>query len=158
MYNSMIFPATVDEFMEEYKVVDSKHVYSNGMEMVPIFRMKQWFEHEANHNAEPGKMVDDTVSRQAAMESLMGKNVIMDGSEYHNGFNAGVNRAQEVIRNLPSVQTEIIHCKNCAFYEKEIGGNDGFALGMCRFIEQHYVTNEGFCFWAKKRGDLGGTD
>jgi hypothetical protein len=58
MYNSMIFPATVDEFMEEYKVVDSEHVYSNGMEMVPIFRMKQWFEHEANHNAEPGKMVN----------------------------------------------------------------------------------------------------
>ena len=55
-------------------------------------------------------------------------------------------------------QPEIIHCKDCAFYEKEIGGNDGFALGMCRFIEQHYVTNEGFCFWAKKRGDLGGTD
>ena len=56
MYNSMIFPATVDEFMEEYKVVDSEHVYSNGTEMVPIFRMKQWFEHEANHNAELGKM------------------------------------------------------------------------------------------------------
>ena len=47
---------------------------------------------------------------------------------------------------------EIICCKDCAFYEKEIGSNDGFALGMCKFIEQHYVTNEGFCFWAKKRG------
>ena len=42
------------------------------------------------------------------MEMLMAKNVIMDGSEYHNGFNAGVNRAQEVIRNLPPVQTERI--------------------------------------------------
>jgi len=61
------------------------------------------------------------------------------------------------IDDLPEVDG-IIHCKDCAFYEKEIGGNDGFALGMCRFIEQHYVTNEGFCFWAKKRGDLGGTD
>ena len=64
MCDSMTFPATVDEFMEEYKVVDSEHVYSNGMEMVPIFRMKQWFEHEANHNADPGKMVESCISRQ----------------------------------------------------------------------------------------------
>ena len=70
-------------------------------------------------------MKDDVISRQAAMEMLMAQNVIMDGSEYHNGFNAGVNRAQEVIRNLPPVQPnhnaevskmEIIHCKDCKFY------------------------------------------
>lgn len=47
MCDSMIFPATVDEFMEQYKIIDSDHVYTNGAEMVPIFRMKQWFEHEA---------------------------------------------------------------------------------------------------------------
>lgn len=47
MCDGMIFPATVDEFMEQYKIVDSDHVYTNGAEMVPIFRMKQWFEHEA---------------------------------------------------------------------------------------------------------------
>ena len=56
MNDAMSFPATVEEFMEQYKIVDCDHVYSNGMEMVPIFRMKQWFEHEANHNAEVSKM------------------------------------------------------------------------------------------------------
>lgn len=40
------FPETVEEFMEQYKMVDRKEVYSNGTEYVPIFRMKQWFEHE----------------------------------------------------------------------------------------------------------------
>ena len=45
MANAMIFPDTVEEFMEEYKLVDSDQVYSNGSEFVPIFRMKQWFEH-----------------------------------------------------------------------------------------------------------------
>ena len=40
------FPETVDEFMEQYKMIDRKEVYSNGTEYVPIFRMKQWFEHE----------------------------------------------------------------------------------------------------------------
>ena len=56
MCDVMSFPATVDEFMEQYKIVDREEVYTNGAEMVPIFRMKQWFEHEANHNAELGKM------------------------------------------------------------------------------------------------------
>ena len=42
----MQFPKTVDEFMEQYKVVDTEHIYSNGTEYVPIFRMKQWFEYQ----------------------------------------------------------------------------------------------------------------
>lgn len=45
MADVMIFPKSVDEFMEQYKVVDKDHVYSNGTAFVPIFRMKQWFEH-----------------------------------------------------------------------------------------------------------------
>ncbi len=39
MCEAMMFPDTVEEFMEQYKV------YSNGTAYVPIFRMKQWFEH-----------------------------------------------------------------------------------------------------------------
>lgn len=41
----MQFPKTVEEFMEKYKVVDTEQVYTNGAELVPIFRMEQWFEH-----------------------------------------------------------------------------------------------------------------
>ena len=41
----MEFPVIVEEFMEQYKIVDSDHVYTNGSELVPIFRMRQWFEH-----------------------------------------------------------------------------------------------------------------
>ena len=45
MNDCMTFPDTVEEFMERYKVVDTEHIYTNGSEFVPIFRMKQWFEH-----------------------------------------------------------------------------------------------------------------
>lgn len=45
---SMMFPNTVEEFMEEYKMVDTEHIYSNGIEYVPIFRMEQWFAHQAD--------------------------------------------------------------------------------------------------------------
>ena len=34
--------------MEQYKMTDTEHVYSNGTEYVPIYRMKQWFEHCRN--------------------------------------------------------------------------------------------------------------
>ena len=52
MSDMMTFPNTVEEFMENYKIVDSEQIYTNGAEMVPIFRMKQWFEHLPS--AQPG--------------------------------------------------------------------------------------------------------
>lgn len=45
MADLMTFPNTVDEFMDQYKITDTEQVYTNGSELVPIFRMKQWFEH-----------------------------------------------------------------------------------------------------------------
>ena len=48
MGDIMTFPATVEEFMEQYKMTDTEHVYSNGTEYIPIYRMKQWFEHCRN--------------------------------------------------------------------------------------------------------------
>ena len=45
MGDMMQFPDSVDEFMEKYKIVDTEQVYTNGAELVPIFRMNQWFEH-----------------------------------------------------------------------------------------------------------------
>lgn len=48
MANTMMFPNTVREFMEQYKMVDTEQIYSNGTEYVPIFRMEQWFAHQAD--------------------------------------------------------------------------------------------------------------
>ena len=36
---------SLDDFMESYKITDTEKIYSNGMELVPIFRVKQWFEY-----------------------------------------------------------------------------------------------------------------
>lgn len=46
MGDCMAFPATFDEFAEKYKIVDSKEIYTNGTELIPIFRVKQWLEHQ----------------------------------------------------------------------------------------------------------------
>lgn len=46
MADMMTFSDTVEEFMEQYKITDTEHIYTNGTELVPIFRMKQWFDHK----------------------------------------------------------------------------------------------------------------
>ena len=46
MADMMTFPDTVEEFMDQYKITDTKQIYTNGAELVPIFRMKQWFNHK----------------------------------------------------------------------------------------------------------------
>lgn len=53
MGDCMKFPDTVEEFMEQYKVTDYKQVYTNGTELVPIFRMKQWFERQPSADVLP---------------------------------------------------------------------------------------------------------
>ena len=41
----MEFPETFEKFAEEYGFKDDKEVYTNGSDLIPIFRVKQWFEH-----------------------------------------------------------------------------------------------------------------
>ena len=41
----MQFPQTFDEFAEQYKIVDRQQVYTNGTKLIPVFRVKQWFDH-----------------------------------------------------------------------------------------------------------------
>ena len=49
MADMMTFPDTVEEFMEQYKITDTEQIYTNGTELVPIFRMRQWFDHKPEH-------------------------------------------------------------------------------------------------------------
>lgn len=41
----MDFPDTFDEFAKDYGFKDRYKVYTNGSELIPIFRVKQWLEH-----------------------------------------------------------------------------------------------------------------
>ena len=46
MNDKMTFPKTFDEFAEQYKIVDQEEVYTNGSELIQIFRVQQWLEHQ----------------------------------------------------------------------------------------------------------------
>ena len=41
--NMMAFPETFKEFAEEWGFVDN--YYTNGVELIPVFRVEQWLEH-----------------------------------------------------------------------------------------------------------------
>lgn len=56
MLEKMVFPETVEEFMDEYKIIDSDEVYTNGAALVPIFRMNQWFDHKKGRWIDKGSL------------------------------------------------------------------------------------------------------
>lgn len=41
---------SLEDFMENYKMIDVEQIYSNGTEFVPIFRVKQWLEYNNINN------------------------------------------------------------------------------------------------------------
>ncbi len=46
MGEEMNFSNTFEEFAEEYGFKDSEEIYTNGSELIPVFRVKQWLEHD----------------------------------------------------------------------------------------------------------------
>lgn len=46
MSEQMEFPETFEKFAKEYGFKDDKEVYTNGSDLIPIFRVKQWLEHD----------------------------------------------------------------------------------------------------------------
>lgn len=39
---TMKFPTKFDEFIEQYKITDTEQIYTNGADLIPVFRVKQW--------------------------------------------------------------------------------------------------------------------
>ena len=99
----MIFPDTVEEFMNRYKIVDTEEVYTNRAEMVPIFRMMQWFEHQEAKRSEP---CVDTISRQMAIDALENEVRLIDGYYIMDDEVIDKDDAIEAIRLLPAIQSE----------------------------------------------------
>ena len=55
----MIFPKTLDEFIKEYSFIDNKEIYTNGSELIQVYRIKQWEEHKQNNWNELKKWLEE---------------------------------------------------------------------------------------------------
>lgn len=147
MADMMTFPDTVEEFMEQYKIVDTDQVYTNGVEMVPIFRMKQWFEHLTVVRTQMSSA--ELISRKAAIEAI--EDHIKAYTSEMDGYNMARRHMRELIEVLPSAQPEIIHCKGCMHSEEdedEYGSIDRWCSIWAETCE-----DDGFCNYAERRTD-----
>lgn len=52
MGEQMQFPNTIDEFIKQYSFIDKQQIYTNGSELIPVFRIKQWEEHKQQEKEE----------------------------------------------------------------------------------------------------------
>ena len=99
----------------------------------------------AQPNLQPtcNQLATETISRQAAKLEMVEKG--QRSKRYKIGELWELNRAEiwEVLDALPSVQPEIIRCKDCRF-------NDGTAYCVFHFRD---VKGNDFCSWAERRTD-----
>lgn len=93
----MLFPATVEEFMEQYKVVDRDHALSNGAEFVPVFRMRQWFDHLQAHTLTNADRIRAMTDEELA-EAIC-KVELMSDKHGHRGFQAWLDWLKEEADN-----------------------------------------------------------
>ena len=45
MASQMTYPKTIEEFIEDYSFRDTQEVYTNGSELIQVYRVKQALEH-----------------------------------------------------------------------------------------------------------------
>ena len=45
MGEKMSFPDSFEEFLHQYSFIDDQEVYTNGAELIPVFRVMQAWEH-----------------------------------------------------------------------------------------------------------------
>ena len=65
----MDFPKTFDEFAEQYSIKDTEERYSNGVEFIPVFRVKQWLEHISEKTLMIDKSSFDTEQYKTDLQS-----------------------------------------------------------------------------------------
>lgn len=92
MNDQMEFPETFEEFAKEYGFKDDKKVYTNGSDLIPIFRVKQWLEHVSKNGWIPvssGKLPEihqDVLLSLRNLDVEVGFRVETEPYYYCNGY------------------------------------------------------------------------
>ena len=62
MADHMTFPKTAEDFIKQYSFKDEKQEYTNGAELMPVFRVKQMMEHYFPEEVAHGRWLYDSGS------------------------------------------------------------------------------------------------
>ena len=68
MADIMKFPNTMKEFIDSFSFKDSEEIYTNGAELIPVFRVEQGLEHYAKEIR--AKALDDFVNFANTMPTV----------------------------------------------------------------------------------------
>lgn len=72
MSECMAFPKEWEKFIEDYSFTDSEEVYTNGSELVPVFRVEQMVEHYfATDNNDGCKRIEELEAKLAEREKVV---------------------------------------------------------------------------------------
>lgn len=95
---------------------------------------------------------DDAISRRAAIEGLKG--YIDDTGIFNQDkwFVHGIKTAITHLKSLPSVQPEIVHCKDCKHHWTH-SCMDAFPREICDLDQTFYDSNFDYCSLAERRTD-----
>ena len=97
--------------------------------------------------------MSDTISRQAAIDALVGITMFKTKHELMQRVNASVQDEQgwlgavaeclDEIEYLPSAQPEIIRCKDCKWKNNH----------NCTRADEVWIDDNKYCAWAERRTD-----
>lgn len=78
MADIMEFPKTMKEFVDSYSFKDREEVYTNGVELIPVFRVEQAIEHYEKEIR--NKAIDDFAKKMfdVAYEDYESDKLIID--------------------------------------------------------------------------------
>ena len=102
----MDFPNTFDEFVKDYGFRDKQEVYTNGSELIQVFRVKQWLEHISTTKNDLGV---DCISRQELLKiyedrfSELQKLKHLKDNKGAEDRQMGVNYCINILKELPPV-------------------------------------------------------
>jgi len=124
----MEFPETFDEFVDSYGFIDTEEVYTNGSQLISVFRVKQWLKHisektqmidksnfdeeqyktdlqsayDCGYNKALSENKRDLISRQAVID-LVSKFIVKIISVGGRDLNAHTNDVlRQIVRNISS--------------------------------------------------------
>ena len=89
--------------------------------------------------------MNDLIDRQAAIDALWSLDVELRPS--------AIDAILNMLNGLPSVQPEIIRCKDCKHYQFSDNRAFGFPVKMCEWFGFADVDDDDFCSRAERRAD-----
>lgn len=76
MSEQMEFPETFERFAEEYGFKDKKEVYTNCSDLIQVYRVKQWIEHDKNKtlNKIRAEIEDKRINKESEVKEVVVSN------------------------------------------------------------------------------------